>query len=156
MTKLLPSLLVLLLAGCIAPSHAATDPPQDPQGPQPAPAAAEQTWEWDGSLTGAGATLPNGDTEFVGVLTLPDRFTVEENRTSLTVAMTWTAVGPQPLYLAVFDREGRHIVESAFPYDGSVGVTFQAADPLPGKWSAIGMVNGVAADAQYHIRVTVR
>jgi hypothetical protein len=146
----------LLLAGCSgAPAAVDGGVPAAP-ALDPLEALEPRAKEWDGEITGAGAILPNGDTEFVGRFTMPESFHVEEDRTALTIEMTWEALLPTAFYLIVMDKEGRHLVEASAPYDGAEGVTFHADAPLSGPWDAIGMVNGTVVDAKYHIRVTIQ
>jgi hypothetical protein len=109
--------------------------------------------EWDGQMTGAGAIVPDGSFHFLGVCTTPEGFTVDENQTNLTITMTWEHAVPQPFFLDVFNEQGRHLIESTPPYNGTAGLTYHAQNPLPGQWSAIGLVNGTAVDANYHIQV---
>lgn len=151
MMNLLPCLVILfLLAGC---SEAPSAPIAQPLQNQPAPLAA-RIKEWDGTLTGAGAVLPDGSVRFYGTFTTPEGFAVEDTDARLTVEMTWDHAVPQPFFVNLISEEaGSRRIESRSPYDGTAGVTLHLDNPARGPWSAIGLVNGVAVDATYHIRV---
>ncbi|MHB1262214.1 MAG: hypothetical protein ACYC2H_10930 [Thermoplasmatota archaeon] len=155
MMKLLPMLLLsLIMAGCAEPpeTSSSVSPPINPAASGP----EERIKEWDGTLTGAGKILPDGSVRFYGQFTTPERFTIDEEDTNLTVTMTWDHTVAQPFFMQILNGETNYRVQSSPPFDGAVGVTYHASAPIPGQWSAIGLVDGVAVDAKYHIRVEIQ
>lgn len=159
-----PLLLVtLLLAGCSSPEPETAADPVPSEGPGGRGAAAsdpyarpagayQEVFEFTGQMTGAGYVTPvqNG---FVGIITMPQGFTVESRASKLTVTMTWDV--PGVYYLDVEAPGGQVFMDHQLPQSKVVGaITFSTEDVMEGRWEVMARSQGAAA-VNYVITATV-
>ena len=154
--------VALLLAGCSSP-QSDTVPPDDVE---PAPEVNDGTLPgmerpdgpyqevlvFTGQMTGTGYVTPvqNG---FVGIITMPQSFYVDEGATRLAVEMTWDV--PGFYYLDVEGPDGQVFMDHQLPQSKVIGAITYVTEEVPeGGWEVMARAQGPAA-VQYVITATI-